>query len=104
MTTTHLTTVDPRARSEHAAEPGTDSRVAIVGLGYVGLPLALSFVEAGLDVVGVDAWEPRVRELREGRSPIDDIDDARLQEALAGRLRIVHSTDAGIAAVDVVFV
>ncbi len=32
-----------------------DTRVAIVGLGYVGLPLALAFVEAGLEVVGVDA-------------------------------------------------
>ncbi len=33
----------------------TDRSIAIVGLGYVGLPLAISFVEAGRRVVGVDA-------------------------------------------------
>ena len=53
--------------------------VAIIGLGYVGLPLAISFVEAGLDVVGVDASAGRVAELRAGRSPIDDITDERLR-------------------------
>ena len=32
-----------------------DRRLAVIGLGYVGLPLAISFVEAGLEVEGVDA-------------------------------------------------
>jgi UDP-N-acetyl-D-glucosamine dehydrogenase len=53
-----------------------DARIAIIGLGYVGLPLALAFSEAGLDVTGVDASARRVDELHAGRSPIDDIDDA----------------------------
>ena len=56
--------------------PATDSRIAIVGLGYVGLPLAISFVEAGCDVVGVDANPARVAELRGGHSPIDDIEES----------------------------
>ena len=60
-----------------------DSNVAVIGLGYVGLPLALAFSEAGLTVTGVDASPRRVEELRAGRSPIDDIDDARLQRGLA---------------------
>ncbi len=83
-----------------------DSRVAIVGLGYVGLPLALAFAEAGCDVVGIDASERRVADLSAGRSPIDDIPDERLRAALAGRLRIV-ATDASaadLAAADAVFV
>ena len=66
-----------------------DSCVAIVGLGYVGLPLALAFLEAGLEVVGIDASPRRVEELRAGNSPIDDIDDARLRAGLAGGFRIV---------------
>jgi UDP-N-acetyl-D-glucosamine dehydrogenase len=81
-----------------------DARVAIVGLGYVGLPLAVSFVEAGLDVVGIDSFQPRVLELRDGRSPIDDVDDARLREALATRLSVVHSSDAALGEADVIFV
>ena len=36
----------------------TDRRIAIIGLGYVGLPLALAFNEAGLEVIGVDAFKP----------------------------------------------
>ena len=82
----------------------SDRRVAIVGLGYVGLPLALSFVEAGLEVVGVDASQARVDELCAGRSPIDDIDDARLGRGLAAGLRIVHSDAADLSAADALFV
>ena len=37
-----------------------DRRVAVIGLGYVGLPLAISFVEAGLQVDGIDAYAGRV--------------------------------------------
>ena len=55
-----------------------DSNVAVIGLGYVGLPLALAFSEAGLTVTCMDASPRRVADLRAGRSPIDDIDDARL--------------------------
>jgi UDP-N-acetyl-D-glucosamine dehydrogenase len=95
--------------TDTGADPTTnrttdDARIAIVGLGYVGLPLALSFTEAGLDVVGVDAFEPRVRELNDGHSPIDDVDDARLQQALRERLSVVHSSDASLDSADVIFV
>jgi len=81
-----------------------DSRVAIVGLGYVGLPLALAFLEAGLEVVGIDASPRRVDELKAGRSPIDDIDDARLRAGLAGGFRIVGPDEASLKDADVVFV
>ena len=40
-----------------------DRRVAVIGLGYVGLPLAIAFVEAGLEVEGIDASPGRVAEL-----------------------------------------
>ena len=66
-----------------------DRSVGVVGLGYVGLPLALAYQEAGLTVVGVDANPGRVRELTAGHSPIDDIDDKRLGAALHGGIRFV---------------
>jgi UDP-N-acetyl-D-glucosamine dehydrogenase len=82
----------------------TDSRVAIIGLGYVGLPLAIAFTEAGLTVQGVDAYAPRVAELTAGRSPIDDIPDERLAAALGRGLSVVEPDAADLAAVDVLFV
>jgi UDP-N-acetyl-D-glucosamine dehydrogenase len=103
VTTTDVPTTAATAESQSHNGP-TDARVAIVGLGYVGLPLALSFAEAGLDVVGVDAWEPRVRELNEGHSPIDDVEDVRLQSAIRQRLRVAHSDGANLRDADVIFV
>jgi UDP-N-acetyl-D-glucosamine dehydrogenase len=66
-----------------------DRTIGIIGLGYVGLPLALSYHEAGLSVVGVDASSRRVEELEAGRSPIDDVGDARLAGALRDGVRFV---------------
>jgi UDP-N-acetyl-D-glucosamine dehydrogenase len=83
---------------------GQDARVAIIGLGYVGLPLAISFEEAGLQVVGVDASEGRVAELRGGTSPIDDISDERLRAALAKGLRVAPPEEGGLAEADAIFV
>ena len=71
-----------------------DRRVAVIGLGYVGLPLAISFVEAGLIVEGIDAYPPRVAELNAGSSPIDDVSDERLAAALASGLSVVAPADA----------
>ncbi len=81
-----------------------DRRLAVIGLGYVGLPLAISFVEAGLEVEGVDAHPGRVAELSAGRSPIDDIPDARLTDAIAAGLRVVGTDAARLADADVIFV
>jgi UDP-N-acetyl-D-glucosamine dehydrogenase len=82
-----------------------DQRIAVIGLGYVGLPLAIAFAEAGRDVVGLDTSAARVADLGAGRSPIDDVDDARLAAALErGNLTVVASDAADLRAVDVVFV
>src|SRR4051794_226450 len=74
-------------------------RIGIVGLGYVGLPLAVTFAEAGCDVVGVDVDSGKVSALRGGRSHIEDIPDERLAGA-AGRIMFttrfveLHEADA----------
>jgi UDP-N-acetyl-D-glucosamine dehydrogenase len=60
-------------------------RVGVVGLGYVGLPLAVAFAEEGHDVVGLDADPRKVDALTEGRSYIEDIASERLT-ALDGNL------------------
>ncbi len=81
-----------------------DSRVAVIGLGYVGLPLAIAFAEAGLDVEGIDASPGRIAELVARHSPIDDITDQRLAAALAGRLRVADAGSARPGDADAVFV
>ncbi|HSA55866.1 MAG TPA: nucleotide sugar dehydrogenase, partial [Gemmatimonadaceae bacterium] len=60
--------------------------VGIVGLGYVGLPLAMEFARAGFRVIGYDVSEPRVRELMAGTSHIQDVPSAVVAEHVkAGR-------------------
>jgi UDP-N-acetyl-D-glucosamine dehydrogenase len=56
--------------------------VGIVGLGYVGLPLAVEFAEAGEDVIGVEVDASKIASLREGRSHIEDIPSERLAAVL----------------------
>jgi UDP-N-acetyl-D-glucosamine dehydrogenase len=83
-----------------------DRSVGVIGLGYVGLPLALAYHEAGLTVVGVDANPKRVDELNAGHSPIDDVDDARLNAARGSGIRFVGSEAAKglLAAADAIVV
>ncbi len=61
-------------------------RVGIVGLGYVGLPLAAGFAEAGHDVVGVDSDLRMVEALGRGDSHVEDVSDEVLR-ALGDRFR-----------------
>ena len=58
--------------------------VGVVGLGYVGLPLALAYEAAGYTVIGVDIDEERVSDLRSGESYVTDVDDETVQAALDG--------------------
>jgi UDP-N-acetyl-D-glucosamine dehydrogenase len=53
-------------------------KIGIVGLGYVGLPLAVAFAEAGEDVVGIEADAAKAAALNAGRSHVEDIPDAML--------------------------
>jgi UDP-N-acetyl-D-glucosamine dehydrogenase len=93
---------DPRGDRDAASHD--DRRVAIIGLGYVGLPLAIAFVEAGLAVEGIDASADRIGELSSGRSPIDDVSDDRLGAALAGGLSVVVPSASHLAEADVIVV
>jgi UDP-N-acetyl-D-glucosamine dehydrogenase len=61
-------------------------QIGIIGLGYVGLPLAVAFAEAGCEVVGLDVDAAKVAALAEGHSYVEDVPDAALAP-LAGRLR-----------------
>lgn len=59
----------------------TQSDLVVVGLGYVGLPLAVTAVQAGLRVVGLDRETGRVQALADGDSHIGDVTDRQLRAA-----------------------
>ena len=81
-----------------------DAIVGVVGLGYVGLPLAVAFAERGFEVRGIDVSEDKVTMLAAGRSPIEDIDHARVA-ALVDSGRFRASTEYTLASeCDVLFV
>ena len=52
--------------------------VSVIGLGYVGLPLATTFAEAGFRVVGLDLDEAKVNDINRGKSYVQDISDEAL--------------------------
>ena len=59
-----------------------DAVVGVMGLGYVGLPLAIEYAEAGFHVIGFDVAPERVAALRDRRSHVDDVPDAQLAAAV----------------------
>ena len=64
-----------------------DARVAVIGLGYVGLPLAVELARAGFTAVGIDVVGEKVRRVNDGDSYIKDVPSALLKEVVtAGRL------------------
>ncbi|MFQ5718245.1 MAG: nucleotide sugar dehydrogenase [Acidobacteriota bacterium] len=64
------------------------ARIAIVGMGYVGLPLAMEFIDAGFGVDGIEVDGAKVAALMDGVSHIEDVGTERLGAALAsGRFR-----------------
>ncbi|MGQ4554916.1 nucleotide sugar dehydrogenase [Halobellus sp. GM3] len=65
----------------------TAETVGVVGLGYVGLPLAFAFARSGYDVVGVDVNDDRVDALARGTSYVTDVSDAEVERALDAGFR-----------------
>src|SRR3954471_9948204 len=82
------------------SSPAMATTVAVVGLGRVGLPLALSFADRGLDVIGIDK-EPRVLEsIRDCRMPFHETGTQDVLERViaSGRLSLSERLDAAAAA------
>lgn len=57
--------------------------LAIIGQGYVGLPLAMAAVDAGWMVIGIDNFAAKVAQINGGSSPVEDISDMKLQAAIS---------------------
>ena len=78
------------------------ARVGIVGLGYVGLPLALAFSEAGFKVLGFDLQQKRVNLINQGRSYIADVSSDRLSAIRVKKLLEATTDQSKLGEVDVI--
>src|SRR2546426_8239677 len=77
----HNSTILERIRTRQA-------RVGVIGLGYVGLPLAVEFASQGFDVTGFDVDHAKTAQINAGKSYIPDVSTAALRAAVeAGKLR-----------------
>ena len=88
----------------HQKIESREARVGVIGLGYVGLPLALEFSKAGFHVTGFDLDANKVKILNGGGSYIEDVPASEVQQAVdAGRLQASTDFDA-LADTDVIHV
>jgi UDP-N-acetyl-D-glucosamine dehydrogenase len=75
----------------------------VIGLGYVGLPLAVTAASRGLDVIGFDIEPRRVAALNAGTSHVEDVTDEELQAALAAGARFT-ADEQDLRAADALFI
>jgi UDP-N-acetyl-D-glucosamine dehydrogenase len=101
----------PRVQAEVAA-PGEfdravlarEARIAVIGVGYVGLPLALAYAAEGFSVLGLDIDGGKTAMLNAGESYVDDVSSSALAlEVQAGRFRATQDP-ATLESADVVFI
>jgi len=64
------------------------AKIGVIGLGYVGLPLAVEFADKGFFVLGIDKSQKKVDKINKGENYIDDVEDAKLEKAVkAGKFQ-----------------
>src|ERR1700686_4693699 len=80
------------------------AQIAVIGLGYVGLPLALAFAQKGFKVLGIDTDDQRVERIKNLKSYITDV-PSRLIARLMGKKVFNVSTDFNLLSqIDVVII
>jgi UDP-N-acetyl-D-glucosamine dehydrogenase len=80
------------------------ARIGVIGQGYVGLPLALVFCEAGFAVTGLDVDPPKVEALRRGESYIKHIGPERVAGAVRSRLLTATTEFEALRACDAILI
>jgi UDP-N-acetyl-D-glucosamine dehydrogenase len=83
---------------------GGSAKVCVIGLGYVGLPLAVGFARRGYQVLGLDIDERKIESLSNGKSYIQDVESGAVAELVQAK-KLVPTTDYDeLGQVDVVFI
>src|SRR3979411_2761515 len=94
----------PLATAEILAEKirTRTARVGVVGLGYVGLPLAVEFAKAGFAVTGIDLQQAKVDQVNRAESYIRDVADSDLHEVRKSNLLTAVSDFRAVAELDTI--
>ncbi|MEE3196202.1 MAG: nucleotide sugar dehydrogenase [Candidatus Neomarinimicrobiota bacterium] len=70
-----------------------EANIGVIGLGYVGLPLAIEFAKAGFNVSGIDVDDKKIAAINKGNNYISDIDDSLLMDLVKkGKLKATKNT------------
>ncbi len=80
------------------------AKIAVVGLGYVGLPVAMACAEAGFSVIGIDMDDKKVADINRGESPVQDVPSATLAEAVSAARLHAFADFAPVVDADVVII
>ena len=80
------------------------AKIGVVGLGYVGLPLAIEFAKKGFETVGIDLDKTKIASLQKGKNYIQDIPDAFVIEAVNNGTFRAQSDYANVADLDVIYI
>ncbi len=83
---------------------GKRARIGIIGLGYVGLPLAMEFCRAGFFVDGFDVSERKVELLSRGKSDVDDVSDEEVRNCIDKGTFMPTTDDSVLGGDDVVII
>jgi UDP-N-acetyl-D-glucosamine dehydrogenase len=81
-----------------------DATIGVIGLGYVGLPLAVAFAKAGLPVIGVDADPGRAARIRAGVSPVEDVPSDELAPLVTAKRLVVADGIEALTAADAIII
>lgn len=84
-------------------QPSERYKIAIIGLGYVGLPLARLFLEKGHTVIGVDTDQSKIKQLQMMQPYLSDVTSKELKEMFAGGHFHVGVSYEAIAEADCTF-
>src|SRR5438034_9673656 len=96
--------IDSVARDLEGKIAAGTATVAVMGLGYVGLPLALNLVRGGYSVIGLDIDREKVKALQAGRSYLRDVPAGELQASLAPDRLATTSDPSALAEADALFI
>jgi UDP-N-acetyl-D-glucosamine dehydrogenase len=80
------------------------ARVGVIGLGYVGLPLAVAFARRGFKVTGIEVDARRAASLRKGRSYIEDVPSKELASLVKSRALSIKSDGSAVSGLDVILI
>lgn len=80
------------------------AKIGIVGLGYVGLPLALEFSKKGFSVHGIDISAEKISMLKRGENYIEDLNDEEIREAVRSGKLIPENNFNSVSQLDVIYI